>query len=49
MSAITHQKEFEAEGYIDWFDMLIGQTECATETFEQFKEKMARYIYVIQK
>ncbi|MBQ3601194.1 MAG: methyltransferase domain-containing protein [Lachnospiraceae bacterium] len=49
ISAIAHQNEFEAEGYRDWFDMLIGQTECATETFEQFKEKMARYIYVIRK
>lgn len=49
VSAINHQKEFEAEGYNDWFDVLIGQTECATETFEQFKEKMARYIYVIRK
>lgn len=49
VSAITHQKEFEAEGYSDWFDMLIAQTEYATETYEQFKEKMARYIYVIRK
>lgn len=49
ISAITHQTEFEAEGYNNWFDMLIGQTEYATEPFEQFKEKMARYIYVIRK
>ena len=27
--------------------MLIGQTECVSESFEKFKEKMARYIYVI--
>ncbi len=49
VSAITHQNEFDAEGYHEWFDMLMGQTECVTETFEQFKEKMARYIYVIRK
>ena len=49
ISAIAHQNEFEAEGYREWFDMLMGQTECLTETFEQFKEKMARYIYVIRK
>ena len=48
-AAIKHQKEFEAEGCSDWFNMLIGQTECATDSFEQFKEKMARYIYVIRK
>jgi len=49
ISAINHRNEFESEGYRDWFDMLIGQTECATEPLEQFKEKMARYIYVIRK
>jgi len=49
ISAIAHQNEFEAEGYHDWFDMLIGQTECATASLEQFKDKMARYIYVIRK
>ena len=47
--AIKHKAEFEAEGYSDWFDMLMGQTECATEPFEQFKEKMIRYIYVVRK
>lgn len=49
ISAITHQAEFEAEGHRNWFDMLIGQTECATEPFGEFEEKMARYIYVIRK
>ena len=49
ISVITHQNEFEAEGYSDWFDMLIGQTECVKDSYEQFKEKMARYIYVIRK
>lgn len=47
--AIMYQAEFEAEGHKKWFDMLIGQTESVTETFEQFKQKMARYIYVIRK
>ena len=49
ISAITHQNEFEAEGYGAWFDMLISQTECVTDSLGQFKEKMARYIYVIRK
>ena len=48
-AAISHQAEFEAEGYGNWFDMLMGQTESASGSFEQFKEKMARYIYVIGK
>ena len=48
-SAMKHQAMFEAEGHGQWFDMLIGQTEYINELFEQFKEKMARYIYVIRK
>lgn len=47
IAALAHQNEFATEGYTEWFDMLIGQTECATESFAQFKAKMARYIYVI--
>ena len=48
-AAIAHQEEFEAEGYKEWFDLLMWQTECVTEPFEQFKEKMARYIFVVRK
>lgn len=42
-------KKFEEEGCKNWFDMLMGQTEITAESFEQFKMKMARYIYVIRK
>lgn len=49
ISAVMHKEEFEAEGHKCWFDMLMGQTECATVSYEQFKEKMARYIYIIRK
>lgn len=48
-AAMAHQEEFEAEGYREWFDMLIGQTECVTVSYERFREKMARYIYVVKK
>ena len=48
-SALKHRTLFESEGHGEWFDMLMGQTECATGSFEHFKEKMARYIYVIRK
>ena len=48
-AALRHKQEFEAEGNLDWFDMLMGQTECATVLYEQFAEKMARYIYVVTK
>lgn len=48
-AAMNHKMEFEAEGYSKWYEMLVGQTEYATVPLEQFKEKMARYIYVIRK
>ena len=48
-ATIAHQEEFEAEDYKDWFDLLMWQTECVTEPFEQFKVKMARYIFVVRK
>lgn len=48
-SAIAHQPEFELEGHLNWFDMLIEQTTCATVPFEVFQKRMARYIYVIRK
>lgn len=48
-AAIAYQEEFEAEGYKEWFDLLMWQTDCVTESYEQFKEKMARYIFVARK
>ena len=48
-AAMRHKAEFEAEGYKNWFDMLMGQTECVTKSFEQFAKRMTRYIYVVRK
>lgn len=48
-AALRHQAEFETEGHHNWFDLLMNQTECIREDYEQFKEKMARYIYVAYK
>lgn len=47
--ALTHQSAFEAEGYKNWFDMLMMQTECILEPYEKFSKKMARYIFVAGK
>lgn len=47
--AIAHQTEFEAEGESRWFDLLMLQTDCITEPYEEFRKKMARYIYIIRK
>lgn len=48
-AAQAHQKALEAEGNGDWFTMLMGQTECAAGTRAQFRQSMARYLYVIRK
>ena len=48
-TAILYQKDFEAEDNTDWFDLLMLQTDCATEPFDVFAKKMARYIYIIRK
>lgn len=44
-----HQAEFEAEGHRMWYEMLLGQTEYAMVPYEEFKQKMARYLYVGRK
>lgn len=48
-TAEKHREEFEAEGHLNWYEMLVWQTEYAWVPFEVFKEKMARYIYVVRK
>ena len=48
-AALKHASAFEAEGNKQWFDMLMLQTECATEDYKEFEKKLARYIYVAKK
>jgi len=48
-AALLHQKDFEQEGNEEWFDLLMLQTECAKDPFEEFARNMARYIYVARK
>ena len=48
-SAIMHKAEFEEEDYSNWFEMLMFQTDCVTEAYEEFAKKMARYIFVARK
>lgn len=48
-AAILHQAEFEAEGNRKWFELLMMQTECIKEPYEEFTKKMARYIFVARK
>ena len=48
-AAEKHRKEFEAEGHLNWYEMLVWQTEYVRVPYEEFKEKLARYIYVVRK
>lgn len=48
-AAMKHKKEFEAENNMNWYDMLMWQTDCAQEEYNLFAKKMARYIYIIRK
>ena len=48
-AALRHEKEFEAEGNQEWFDLLMIQTDCAESSYETFATEMARYIYVVKK
>ncbi len=48
-TALRYRKDFEEEGNADWFELLLLQTDCVTGSFEQFAQKMARYIYIIRK
>ena len=48
-AAEKHKEEFVAEGHLNWYEMLIGQTEYAQMPYEEFKENMARYLYVVRK
>jgi len=47
--AQKYQEEFLTEGNALWYDMLMGQTDCALESYESFREKMARYVFVARK
>ena len=47
--AQKYREAFLAEGNEQWYDMLIGQTDCAMEPYEDFRQKMARYVFAARK
>lgn len=47
-AAMKYKTAFEQEGNKMWYEMLVAQTEYASVSLEEFKEKMARYIYVVR-
>ena len=48
-AALHYKAAFEAEGNREWFDLLIAQTEYALPPYVDFKQKMARYLYIAKK
>ena len=48
-TAVKYKNDFEAEGNMEWFDLLMIQTDCVTEPYELFAENMARYVYTVRK
>lgn len=48
-TAMLFQEEFFQAGEKDWYDMLLMQTECVCEPFDNFPKKMSRYIFVAKK
>ena len=48
-AALRHREAFLAEGNQPWFDMLMGQTDCILAPYEEFRQKMVRYIFVCRK
>lgn len=48
-SILKHRQEFEDEGLKDWFDVVLGQTDCITVSLEEYSRENARYIYIATK
>lgn len=48
-AATALREKFYQAGEKDWYEMLMGQTECACKSFEEFCKEMARYLFVAEK
>ena len=48
-SILKYQKEFADEGLSDWFEVVLGQTNCATVPLDDYSKNNARYIYIASK
>ncbi len=48
-AAMKYEAMFDKEGNRQWYEMLVGQTEYVSVPYEEFQQKMARYIYVVKK
>lgn len=48
-SVLKFQENFLQEGLEEWFQMVLGQTDCATVSLEEYCKQNARYIFVAEK
>lgn len=46
---LKNENEFINEGIVEWFNMVVGQTDYATVTFDDYCKNNARYIYIASK
>ena len=43
------EQDFIKEGAREWFEVILNQTNCVTQSFENYSKNYARYIYVAAK
>lgn len=48
-AAFFYEKDFAEEGNTERINTLLSQTDYADKPFEEFKNKLARYIYIVRK
>ncbi len=48
-SAEKLKKLFEQENLLEWYSMIIGQTESAVNSLEEYRKNNARYLYKVRK
>lgn len=48
-AALFYENDFSKEENTEWFNTLLSQTDYADKPFEEFKNELARYIYIVRK
>lgn len=48
-SILKYKEAFRNEGLNEWYEMVLGQTECATVSPDEYRRQNARYLFVAKK
>lgn len=48
-AALLFRPDFEAEGNLEWYDVILHQTDEALLPFAEFEQRNARYLYCMIK